>query len=65
MRVELCQILGDGARSGDEAFCGVGLRDAVCECDAFDDTGQLVCAVELAPFVNRRRILGLSQSRCI
>ena len=40
---ELCGSLGDAALSGG-AVCGVAGGDAVCELDAFDDEGQLICA---------------------
>merc|ERR1712078_469773 len=50
---ELWLNLGDGARSGGAAF-GIDRGDAVGEFDTFDDAGQLVPAVQLAPGLRSR-----------
>ncbi len=47
--LELWLNLGDATGSGGAALGGVGLGDAVGEFDAFDDAGQQVSSVELAP----------------
>lgn len=50
--------LGDAGRSGGAAFGGVAVGDAVGERDAFDDAGQPVRAVQLAPCLRRRPYQG-------